>query len=250
MNAKQSELFPTKSARNPKWNRDELILALDLYFTLDGHGEYKTNPKVIEVSELLNSLSASENKSQTFRNPSGVALKLANFMSIDESRPGGMPSVSKLDREVFNEFKGDRILLRTLSNNIKASIINKFDPLSVEDVDEEAVAKEGKRIQKLHFVKERNRFIVEKKKKSVLKQSGKLDCECCGFNFLKTYGDLAGDFIECHHIVPLSKMSIESKTELKDLALLCSNCHRMIHKLDNCSLEKLKAIYNDQKKSI
>ena len=33
---------------------------------------------------------------------------------------------------------------------------------------------------------------------------------------------------ECH-LFPVSKMSLNHKTKLDDLCLLCSNCHRIIH---------------------
>ena len=37
-------------------------------------------------------------------------------------------------------------------------------------------------------------------------------------------------FIEAHHTKPVFKTLVEgSKTKLEDLALVCANCHRMIH---------------------
>lgn len=42
--------------KSPNWHRDEIILALDLYRTLDARYMTKNNPKVIELSELLNRL--------------------------------------------------------------------------------------------------------------------------------------------------------------------------------------------------
>ncbi|MDO6522910.1 HNH endonuclease [Shimia thalassica] len=35
--------------------------------------------------------------------------------------------------------------------------------------------------------------------------------------------------MECHHTVPVSEMKPGDKTKLSDLALVCANCHRMIH---------------------
>jgi len=55
-------------------------------------------------------------------------------------------------------------------------------------------------------------------------------CKACGFNFNDYYGkDLAKDFIEVHHINPLSEGEIEIDPK-KDLIPLCSNCHSMIHR--------------------
>ena len=56
-------------------------------------------------------------------------------------------------------------------------------------------------------------------------------CMACGFDFEATYGELGRDYIEVHHIKPLS--SLEEETEINpetDLVCLCSNCHRMIHR--------------------
>lgn len=60
-------------------------------------------------------------------------------------------------------------------------------------------------------------------------------CQACGFNFQAKYGTLGKDYIECHHLNPLSERPEEEwtqevKTKLADVTVLCSNCHRMIHK--------------------
>ena len=36
--------------------------------------------------------------------------------------------------------------------------------------------------------------------------------------------------MECHHVKPVSKIEKNEKTKLVDLVLLCSNCHRMVHR--------------------
>jgi predicted HNH restriction endonuclease len=58
---------------------------------------------------------------------------------------------------------------------------------------------------------------------------GALACEACGFDFEVTYGERGKEFIECHHVRPLSELKPGDKTSVDDLALVCSNCHRMIH---------------------
>ena len=60
---------------------------------------------------------------------------------------------------------------------------------------------------------------------------GRIICECCGFNFFQTYGELGTDFIEVHHLSPISQKeeahAIDPQT---DLVPLCANCHAMIHR--------------------
>lgn len=75
-------------------------------------------------------------------------------------------------------------------------------------------------------------------------------CEACGFNFLEKYGNWGRDFAEVHHIIPLSEL--KGKEQLTDpkkhLAVLCSNCHSMVHRKRGISLSiselKLKITNN------
>jgi 5-methylcytosine-specific restriction enzyme A len=64
----------------------------------------------------------------------------------------------------------------------------------------------------------------------VLKAKGDLACEVCDFDFSARYGERGDGFIECHHTKPLADGSPGEKTKLSDLALVCANCHRMIHR--------------------
>jgi len=54
-------------------------------------------------------------------------------------------------------------------------------------------------------------------------------CEVCGFNFAKVYGAKGKKFIVAHHIEPIGSRHLPSMTGLEDLALVCSNCHAMLH---------------------
>jgi len=78
------------------WTRDELILAINLYCKTPFGRIHMRNPEIIELSNMLG------------RTPGSVSYKLANFASIDPTidRKGAV-NVSKLDREVWNEFFAD-----------------------------------------------------------------------------------------------------------------------------------------------
>jgi predicted HNH restriction endonuclease len=57
-------------------------------------------------------------------------------------------------------------------------------------------------------------------------------CQACDMGFADIYGPIGDDFIEAHHLVPLAHINLgaERAYTLKDFAVLCSNCHRMIHR--------------------
>lgn len=56
-------------------------------------------------------------------------------------------------------------------------------------------------------------------------------CKACGFNFARAYGERGKDYIEVHHLVPISTYVEPTTVSAEnDLTVLCSNCHRMVHR--------------------
>lgn len=93
---------------------------------------------------------------------------------------------------------------------------------------------------RLHFRIERNSSIAKR-----VKAVKGYVCEVCGFDFKSKYGLLGANFIEAHHLTPIASLDIgEFKIDVqKDFAVLCSNCHRMVHRLDDPSdINKLREI--------
>ncbi len=235
--------------RNPKWHRDEIILALDLYFSQERGSIDKKNPKIIELSKTLNDLPLFPDRpdEEKFRNTNGVSLKLSNFLAFDPKYKGkGMTSGSKLDEEVFKEFRYQKERLHSIANEIRSIAGNLEIKRKIYTIEEDEQTKndsvmEGQVLYKLHKVRERDVRIVQLKKDQVFSLSGKLACEACVFEFEQYYGDIGKGYIECHHRTPLSSIKVISTTTLNDLALVCSNCHRMLHRsIDSLSVENLK----------
>ena len=121
------------------------------------------------------------------------------------------------------------------------AFINNFDKLFEEGIPD---TREGKEKYVRHKTRERNQEIVRQKKEKFQKQYGRLFCEVCHFDFNAIYGAQGDGFIECHHNIPLYETTDERTTKLSDLSLLCSNCHRMVHrKKEWLTVEQLKKIY-------
>lgn len=75
-------------------------------------------------------------------------------------------------------------------------------------------------------------------------------CQVCGLDFTKAYGELGKDFIEVHHLTPISTTDGEHEVDpINDLVPLCSNCHSMIHRGEDgpLTLEELRAEYKGVK---
>ena len=94
----------------------------------------------------------------------------------------------------------------------------------------ELSATEAERKLVSHYRIERSDKLRKAKVDLVLKKHGKILCENCEFSFEKKYGARGKGFIEVHHIQPLAALLPNVVTKLSDLMLLCSNCHRMVHR--------------------
>lgn len=71
---------------------------------------------------------------------------------------------------------------------------------------------------------------------------GRIRCEVpgCGFDFESIYGSIAAGFAHVHHLRPLADATAPTITKLEDLAVVCANCHAVIHRGGACrSLEAL-----------
>ncbi|UPK52247.1 HNH endonuclease [Bacillus sp. H8-1] len=90
---------------------------------------------------------------------------------------------------------------------------------------------EGKLELKQHLVRERNPEVIKLAKERFLKLRDNLFCEVCGFDFKEHYGNLGEGYIEGHHTKPVSEMAENEQTKVEDIALVCANCHRMLHRM-------------------
>ncbi|MCB4859178.1 hypothetical protein K7W03_06140 [Sphingobium sp. PNB] len=72
-------------SRNPDWNRDEIILALDLYFTDPANPPGKDSPAVAELLALLNKMHrlSGAKTCDTLSNANGIYLKMMNLRALD-----------------------------------------------------------------------------------------------------------------------------------------------------------------------
>ncbi len=102
--------------------------------------------------------------------------------------------------------------------------------MSDEDYGDESEFPEGRELERKHRSRERNQAAIRAAKDAFVKKHGKLFCQVCGFDFQDKYGEAGRGFIEGHHTIPISDLAGEVKTKARDIALVCANCHRMLHR--------------------
>ncbi|HCN19301.1 MAG: hypothetical protein A3C38_06990 [Planctomycetes bacterium RIFCSPHIGHO2_02_FULL_50_42] len=102
---------------------------------------------------------------------------------------------------------------------------------SVREQDEPYISKGTEDLRKL---REHKRIERNVKLSKAAKKNHGYTCQACGFNFAKFYGLLGEEFIEAHHLTPISELKGQRVTldPVHDFAVLCSNCHSMIHRFE------------------
>lgn len=104
------------------------------------------------------------------------------------------------------------------------------------DTDPEYEGFEGEKRRR--YIQHRRRECQLRAKKiaeAMHRDGGRLICEVpnCGFDFLRIYGPLGKG--QVHHKIPLSEAPDDGRpARLEDLAIVCANCHVMIHLGGEC----------------
>lgn len=97
-------------AHSVKWTRDHFLIALNLYCKLP-FGQYdRKNPIVMDVASRMG------------RTPSSLAMKLANFASLDPIHKArgvkGLSGATKQDRSMWDEFHSQTAMLGAESEQL------------------------------------------------------------------------------------------------------------------------------------
>lgn len=187
--------------------------------------------ELIGVADFKTSGNASWDNYSTFND---IIKQVRNFLRTKDS------NTTLLDAHSFLWIIGSPIFQlptgqpsNTATTNplqLVTSIQTVEQELPIAEEDEELAFPEGKEVFRLHKSKERNRELIRAAKQTRLQTDKRLCCQVCGFSFADKYGELGDGFIEAHHLFPISQLTEETETKIDDLALVCSNCHRMLHR--------------------
>ncbi|MED4780937.1 HNH endonuclease [Brevibacillus choshinensis] len=154
-----------------------------------------------------------------------------------QDRPNGVPWVPDSDPHLQDQID---IILSFIMENFKNLGETVKEDIISELAEEDAYYKDG--AVKEYYGKryERN---IENRIRAI--EIHGLSCGVCEFNFKEVYGEWGKDFIEVHHLNPLSTIKNEVVIIPEtDLMPVCSNCHRMLHRKRErvLSIEELKTL--------
>lgn len=191
----------------------------------------RTPQEVAELSRLLSSLPwhSQNTRNETFRNADGVYMKLINFRSAE--RGSGL-SWSKQDKALIDAYtdRPDDATQRAALIRQAASL------LAIAKTDKDTVSievpfefQEGRSTTLVHLHRERNRSL----RKRILfsrRVAGELFCEICKWRSPLQDEEFFDAAFECHHLHPLGLTDGIRITRMQDVALLCANCHLLVHR--------------------
>jgi len=149
-------------------------------------------------------------KGLNFRNRGwGNAQKLVAMTGEDQ--------LEVFQKHIWNLFKP------FMNPNLNSNIRN-YESFFNDELNVDFESNEGKLQFRLHRIRERDSKLTRLKKQNAIK-AGNYKCEVCNFSFIEFYDE---EYLECHHKIPINEG--ERITKLEDLALVCANCHRMLHR--------------------
>lgn len=207
---------------NPPWTRDEVILGLDVLFSMDTKNFSVENEAIIELSKLLNSLPLIplSERDETFRNPAGVSNQLSRFWG-SLKREGRRARVNALYYVVYEEFRDNLDDLKKIATAIRGNSPSTSLSFPVNSVEGQSFP-EGKILFFLHHNIEYNQCMIVSEESKI--------CSICGFNPQTAYHlRETARFLDPHLLVPPQDMRPEMRFSGKDFITVCPNCHQVLH---------------------
>ena len=186
--------------------------------------------RTVELSQLLQSTAIhGGQRPPNFRNPASIRRKSHDIATQHPDSDRKPTNGNHLDIEVLQDFRRDAAAMRAKAEAIREVLTHWEDQRPNKEIDLDIEGEEGGVLLRRHLRRERDPRLKATKIADARSRGVPLACEACGFDFHRAYGPRGLDYIECHHRTPLSATG-KTKTQIRDLALICSNCHRMIHR--------------------
>jgi hypothetical protein len=116
--------MPESGRRAPDWEWDEIVLACDLVAQNGWRQLPAEDPRVIELSRLLQKMSIhpAEVRGDKFRNPNGVGRKTADLATNRPGYPGKPTNGGRRDKEVIERFLLEPDVMHAMAESIRASV--------------------------------------------------------------------------------------------------------------------------------
>ena len=208
---------------------EEIVTALRL---LGGQAQAKYIKD--KVTELRGGMPTHYRGSHSYRET--IQKKIEDHCPQSENwKPSNEPYFERVSRGVYRLIKEAGANQQPPVDSLAKQVAADLDALA----DEESGTEGGKKAKLIAYF-ERNPAL----RAAAVAFHG-TTCKACGFNFQAAYGEHGKNYIEVHHLIPISTLPEPSSINPReDLTVLCSNCHRMIHRKREAplSIEELRSL--------
>lgn len=181
-----------------------------------------------------------------FFDTEAISLTWTDFKEHVDYAPNFRPSgnVYRVRRDRLDRFGGVEGYLDYIREDEGSSPSTSYQSPRVSEPTPENEYLEGRRLTSERSYFRRNPKLVKQ-----AKEHYGYSCQVCGFKFSDKYGEFGSNYIECHHLNPLSEHPDAEKsisTTIDDVRVVCSNCHRMLHRSRPAlTIEELKSAIQD-----
>ena len=170
-----------------------------------------------------------------WRSATSKVPQAKNYENIDDYFENGVGTPCKTET-----IKADIHKAEVNTAKISEGVLDSYDVENLKQLPHRSFQEGKKRlVQHARLEKVRNSALVKEAKRLFKKKHGKLFCEICEFDFESKYGQRGKDYIEAHHRTPISELEESVELTVADLAMVCSNCHRMLHRPPWIKVEEL-----------
>lgn len=205
---------------------------LDASSRLSPNFSCKVNKALLPIDQLVKALNEDDNP-QLAGSPFEILFEVETLINVSP------------EQELLKWLESSIGLLAPVYRFLALPLESSLTTLEDENAN---VYPEGRINYAIHKERERNQTLVKEVKKISREQNGgRLICQTCGFDFYEFYGERGRDYAEAHHILPVSQMEANHETRIEDMIIVCSNCHRMLHRSPLISPDKLSKMLDQRR---
>jgi 5-methylcytosine-specific restriction enzyme A len=202
--------------------------------TTEVHAEFGTGRKALDVLK---------NRAAFMRSRLGSIAEQFPTFEVELGSPQALPKGYEAGHVVgfkynANALPSEATLVENLNTLLEAYVVlaNRGGREVVDTSESESDIPNTSPLYESRVYRQHRRIERNKKAANQAKNGKPAVCEVCDFDFSAVYGALGAGYIEAHHLRPLHTLDEGETVEIDpktDFVLLCANCHRMAHRLDN-----------------
>lgn len=201
---------------------------------------YGGDEQIFELTQLGLEITGSvlDTEWNGWRKTASAIPRARSFSTIDDYFFDGVGQICSENIIKANTHRAEKLTKKSFRGLLDEEEIKSLKDLTGREYEEG----HKRLVQHSRLETVRNPALVQDAKRAFKKKHGRYFCEACEFDFEAEYGKRGKDYIEAHHREPISELQEKVILRIEDLAMVCSNCHRMLHRHPWITVEELRLL--------